>query len=91
MIEAAILIPEDHPALDGHFPGNPIVPGVVLLAEVMALAAEHDIAAATILQAKFPAPLRPGQLCRIAITGDGPWRVTCRVGETTILTGILAP
>lgn len=26
----------DHPALTGHFPGNPIVPGVVLLTELTA-------------------------------------------------------
>ena len=26
-----IMVSADHPALSGHFPGNPIVPGVVLL------------------------------------------------------------
>ena len=29
------VIAKDHPALAGHFPGNPIVPGVLILDEVM--------------------------------------------------------
>lgn len=34
--EITCLIPADHPSLPGHFPGRPIVPGVVLLDEVVA-------------------------------------------------------
>ena len=34
--EATLTIAADHPALAGHFPGNPLVPGVVLLDEAIA-------------------------------------------------------
>jgi 3-hydroxyacyl-[acyl-carrier-protein] dehydratase len=54
-------VPVDHPAFAGHFPGRPIVPGVVLL--------DHAIAAVTnalgksvvgIGNAKFLSPVGPG-------------------------------
>ena len=35
-VAIAIAIGSDHPSLAGHFPGNPIVPGVVLLDEAIA-------------------------------------------------------
>ena len=35
MTALALAIAADHPAFDGHFPGTPVLPGVVLLDETI--------------------------------------------------------
>jgi len=57
------IIPADHPSLAGHFPGNPIVPGVVILDEVVDALLQSGQARGLIgiPSVKFTAPLRPGQ------------------------------
>ena len=67
-------IDHGHPALPGHFPGNPIVPAVVILAEVSAAirAAFGSEAEITRLPAvKFLAPLLPGERCRVVLEPTG--------------------
>lgn len=57
-------IPLDHPAFAGHFPGTPIVPGVVLLDEVMhAIVSDTGMPATAwqISSVKFLSPLKPGE------------------------------
>ena len=51
-------IPADHPALAGHFPGNPIVPGSMILEQV---AAARGADCSGFPQVKFHQPLRPAQ------------------------------
>ena len=82
----------DHPAAQGHFPGNPIIPGAVLLAEtVQAIAADLGvrIGACRIRLAKFPHPARPGAQLAIAYSGHAEERIrfTCTVGDATVLSG----
>lgn len=71
-------IPFDHPSLAGHFPGRPIVPGVLLLDRVLALIeAREGIAPAALRlpQVKFLRPLLPGECARIELEGAAPcWR-----------------
>ena len=51
--------PADSPFLDGHFPGNPIVPGAVILGYLAARLATVDLAIAKVARMKFTRPLRP--------------------------------
>jgi len=53
------VVPGDHPALPGHFPGHPVVPGVVLLELVEALLADNGYGVRGCPQVKFLVPVAP--------------------------------
>ena len=88
-IVETLRIPAAHPALPGHFPGHPVVPGVVLL-DGIAAALERSGSGrlARIGAVKFLAPLRPDQQADLRITRDGQ-RVRFRIDRegTPILRG----
>lgn len=62
--QAGFMIAVDHPALAGHFPGNPLVPAVVVLDYALAAAA-NGRRPARIVSAKFHASLTPGMHCEV--------------------------
>lgn len=64
-----ICVPADHPSLPGHFPGAPLVPGVMLLEQVaLALREWRGQRLVRVPEAKFVAPLLPAQHAAIALT-----------------------
>ena len=63
-IATHILVPPDHPSLAGHFPGHPIVPGVVLLDAVLDAirsASNGAVRLVAIVSTKFLQAVAPNQ------------------------------
>ncbi|AAW77571.1 3-hydroxymyristoyl/3-hydroxydecanoyl-(acyl carrier protein) dehydratases [Xanthomonas oryzae pv. oryzae KACC 10331] len=86
------VVPHDHPCLPGHFPGRPVVPGVVVLDHVLqAVEALHGPrAAARLPQVKFVQPLLPGQTASVTLEGDGPrWRFRVQRADVVLVSGEL--
>jgi 3-hydroxyacyl-[acyl-carrier-protein] dehydratase len=89
--EVARVFAQDHPALEGHFPGNPVVPGVVILEEVFRGLVEvlGDIELVSFPRVKFLSPLRPGQPFTVCYTLTEPTEVsfTCTCAGRTLSQG----
>ena len=87
--------PAGHPAFDGHFPGNPIVPGVLLLdAAIHALgdSAGSGEGVLRVESAKFVGVVRPGDALALELQpaqGAGAWRFALRHGERMVARGVL--
>jgi len=93
----AWTVPVDHPAFAGHFPGNPIVPGVVLLDRAI-LCAEQLIGQPVthwqIGNAKFLSPVGPGETLHFALEqkASGTVAFIARVADGwTVSSGSLTP
>ncbi len=68
----ALCVPPEHPCLPGHFPGHPLVPGVVLLEHVArALRDWRNLRLARVLEVKFLAPLHPGEQAELELDEAG--------------------
>jgi predicted LPLAT superfamily acyltransferase/3-hydroxymyristoyl/3-hydroxydecanoyl-(acyl carrier protein) dehydratase len=64
-VTSTFTIDAGHPSLAGHFPGAPVLPGVLLLDETVRLVEQSHAAAATrwtIGAAKFVKPVLPGEI-----------------------------
>jgi 3-hydroxyacyl-[acyl-carrier-protein] dehydratase len=80
-----------HPCLPGHFPGHPLVPGVLLLEQVAcALRAWRGERLARVLEAKFVAPLRPDEKAQLLLSAAGDRiRFEIRRDDTLLARGMV--
>ena len=81
-----------HPTAAGHFPGDPIIPGALLLAEVLRRIEQTEgtrFASCNIRAAKFLHPVRPGETVEIAyaVSASGTIEFRCTVAGINVLTG----
>jgi 3-hydroxyacyl-[acyl-carrier-protein] dehydratase len=96
MTVCALSIAADHPAFAGHFPGAPVVPGVVLLDQAIRaveLAAGGEPRRWRVGAVKFLRAVGPGEplsLRQEPLPG-GSIRFTILGGGQTVATGALSP
>ncbi len=86
-------IPSSHPSLAGHFPGDPIVPGVVILGEILTRVSqsiETNWFLSTVPSIKFHSPLRPSETVQLTfdILTDHEVTFSCQVGSQRIASGV---
>jgi 3-hydroxyacyl-[acyl-carrier-protein] dehydratase len=89
-------VPAAHPAFPGHFPGRPIVPGVVLLDQAILFAEKlsgKEAAYWQIGNAKFLSPVGPAETLVFSLqtTPRGSIAFTVKSGERDVASGSLTP
>lgn len=89
-------VPADHPAFGGHFPGQPIVPGVVLLDRAILFAEKmlaQPVAAWQIGNAKFLSPVDPEEALTFVLTvkPSGSIAFFVRAAGRDVASGSLTP
>lgn len=92
--EREVTIEFDHPSIAGHFPGRPMVPGVVILGKVLETIRLAEPNLKTILGipvAKFVSPLKPGECFVIEVTRTAPEQVSfrCRTSGRLVASGVI--
>ena len=93
--EVRRAISAHHPSLPGHFPGTPLVPGVVILDEVLAALMEwhKDCQLIGIRAVKFLVPLKPDQPFTVSFSASadaaGEVNFCCRIEDRVIVEGRL--
>jgi len=91
---STLQIAANHPALPGHFPGNPLVPAVVILDRLLCQLAEQQpqLRVGGVRKLKFLRPLRGGETFDVQWSEprNGGVRFVCRVGDELLAEGHLS-
>ena len=78
-LSARYCVDPGHRALEGHFPGDPIVPAVVLLRFIELTLARAGQQVTGIERMKFLRPVRPGEHIDVTVTPIGARRGSVEV------------
>ncbi len=94
-MHSSMAIPADHPSFAGHFPKFPVLPGAVLLDEVLQIIERDrriDLAQWQIASAKFLDAVRPGDVLNLehVAANGGLIRFTVRTLDRTVASGSLS-
>ncbi|MHB1590079.1 MAG: hypothetical protein ACYCTW_00870 [Sulfuricella sp.] len=92
-------VPPDHPAFAGHFPGTPILPGVVLLDVALQIIAKTSkpsgiaLDICEISSVKFLSPAGPGDelVIQHSVSASGTIRFDILAGMRKIASGSIVP
>jgi len=95
MSQLSLQIAADHPTGAGHFPGNPIIPGALLLAEVLRCIEQAEgvhCSAYNIKTVKFLRPARPGDRVEIEYgrSAQGTIEFQCSIAGIKVLSGAVS-
>jgi 3-hydroxyacyl-[acyl-carrier-protein] dehydratase len=93
-MQSMLSIPADHPVFAGHFPAFPVLPGAVLLDEVLSaieLARQIDLRTWHIVSAKFLGAVRPRDtlILEHESPAKGLIHFAIRVAERKVASGTL--
>ncbi|MCU7844757.1 MAG: hypothetical protein KZQ93_13045 [Candidatus Thiodiazotropha sp. (ex Monitilora ramsayi)] len=82
----------DHPCLAGHFPGNPIIPGTLILDRVIETLQKSNphLTVSEVVNVKFLRPLQPDEHFTISYRiKSNELYFDCRVGDALLSSGRL--
>lgn len=96
MITTALSVAPDHPAYAGHFPGEPVLPGVVLLdltLQALERAGRGPSGQWEISSAKFQSAVHPGESLTLhhETLPNGTVRFAIRAADRPVASGVLTP
>lgn len=99
--QGTLCLNEDFVGYKGHFPDQPVLPGICMIDAVLLAAQEHlgrNLRIQTVKSAKFYSPARPGDRLTVEgeVEGEDPeWRISGaitsgngRVGKIRLITTI---
>jgi 3-hydroxymyristoyl/3-hydroxydecanoyl-(acyl carrier protein) dehydratase len=94
-LHSLIEVPKDHPAFAGHFPRFPVLPGAVLLDEVLQAIENQrgiDLTQWRITSAKFLGLVRPGDALHLEheVSKGGSIRFTVSAANRQVASGSLS-